>query len=307
MATVPVMLDYPAALSTGEVEKLSPGQAHWWVRRGAGGGDFVRLPRRVRGDQPLKLVVHLEPGMYIVGVGPAGSGVREELEVVASDDEAEAPEAVGPATLDVNGLTIVITGDFDAMDRDAAKAWLVGLGAKVVTSVSSKTNLLVVGRDPGQKKLEKAAELGTRTMSEAELRAALGVGAAPPPQAANKPAPPDDDPQGKVKQLLARLPVPPSMASKVEPIVGPAHFSDLGLHEHELWGIAVGPRGGQYLVYIDLNDRPKYALKCNCRDRDPCKHGFALLLTADRHFIPPVPPPEGHAEAARENYYSSWE
>ena len=124
---------------------------------------------------------------------------------------------------------------------------------------------------------------------------------------ANKPGPASDDPDAKVKHLLARLTIPASMMAKVEPIVGPSHFSDLGLHEHELWGIAVGPRGGAYAVYIDLNDRPRYALRCNCRDRDPCKHGYALLLTADRHFIPPVPPPDGHAEAARENYYSSWE
>jgi BRCA1 C Terminus (BRCT) domain len=292
MTKVAVKLVHDAALSTATVDGLPPGQAHWWLRKGS---DFVRLPQRIRGDQTLDLVVQLEPGSYILGVGPARGGVREDLEV--------APPAAFPKgtvetpvtkTIDVKGKSIVITGDLDTLDRDAAKAWLVSLGAKVTSAVSGNTHYLLVGREPGAKKLEKAAELGTPIISEADLRASLGEVPAVVHVAA-KPAKPKA-PANKVKALVAKL---GALDPKVEKFVGPSHFADLGMLDHELWGIAIGARGGYHNVHINLNDRPQWALKCSCRARNPCQHGLALLHTADRHFVPPVEPPHGHEEASR--------
>jgi hypothetical protein len=312
MAKVAVKLKYTAALSTAEVDELPPGQAHWWLRRES---DFVRLPKRVRGDQDLDLVVQLEPGRYTLGVGPSRvSGLREDI--VVEIDEASEPkpeaEAAPPkrkkapafakGSLVVEGKTFVITGDLDGIERDAAKAWLVGLGAKVSSSVSAKTDYLLVGRDPGPKKLEKAAELGTRVVSEAELRAA--VGEAPPAAPAPAKAKTTDKPT-MLATFLAKVDQKKLDMTKIDKLVGPTHFRDLGLHEHELWGISVGPRGGEYYVYIDLKDRPQYAMQCNCREWRPCRHAYALLFTAERHFVPPAPPPDGHEEAAR--YRPSWE
>src|SRR5262249_11158956 len=156
MAKVAVKLVHAPALTTKAVDQLPPGQAHWWLR----GDDFVRLPKRVRGDEALDTVVHLEPGRYTLGVGPARSGVREEI-VVEAEAAAAVPKpsklakgsAASAPKLPIAGKTIVITGDLDAMGRDAAKEWLVGLGAKVSTSVSSKTDYLIVGHEPGPKKL----------------------------------------------------------------------------------------------------------------------------------------------------------
>jgi BRCA1-like protein len=310
MAKVPVKLVHEPVFSTQTAERYPPGQAHWWLR---GDSDFVRLPRRVRGDEALDMVVHLEPGRYTLGIGPVRAGVREEIVVEAAAAPAakkvEKPPAFAKGSLVVEGKAFVITGDLDAMDRDAAKAWLEGLGAKVTTSVSSRTDYLLVGHEPGAKKLEKAAELGTRVISEAELRAELGLGEAAAPQVA-KPAPPSrakqvgDAPAGaSASELLARFIAKCELGkldmSKIDKLVGPSHFADLGLHEHELWGIALGPRGGQYSVYIDLKDRPRYAMQCNCREWRPCKHAYALLVTAQRHFVPPAPPPAGHEENAR--------
>jgi hypothetical protein len=308
---VPVKLVHEAAMTSDEVDELPPGQAHWWLRRES---DFIRLPKRVRGDQPMDQTVQLEPGTYTLGVGPGYGGVRQQIVVDApvdageEADEAPAPKAKGkqvPAfakgSLVVKGKTVVITGDLDAMERDAAKAWLVGLGAKVSTSVSAKTDYLVVGRDPGPKKLEKAAELGTRVVTEAELRAALDmpeVAASPAPAATAAKASGKND-SNLFAAFVAKCELGKLDMSKIEKLVGPSHFRDLGLHEHELWGIAVGPRGGEYSVYIDLKDRPKYAMQCNCREWRPCKHAYALVLTAQRHFVPPAPPPEGHEENAR--------
>lgn len=286
MTKTAVKLVHEAALSTATVDGLPPGQAHWWLRKGS---DFVRLPKRIRGDEALDLVVQLEPGSYILGVGPPRGGVREDIEVAAP---AEFPkgtvETTAGGALDVKGKSVVITGDLDGLDRDAAKAWLVSLGAKVTSAVSGNTDYLLVGKEPGAKKLEKAAELGTRIISEADLRGAA-------PAAAPKPvvkAPPTN----KVRAMIGKL---GALDPKTEKLVGPSHFADLGMLGHELWGIAIGIRGGHYNVYIDLNDRPNWALRCNCRARKPCQHGFALLHTADRHFVPPVEPPYGHEEASR--------
>ncbi|MFC7552558.1 BRCT domain-containing protein [Pseudoroseomonas wenyumeiae] len=48
------------------------------------------------------------------------------------------------------------------------------LGAKVTKSVSKKTDFVVVGADAGSK-ANKAAELGVRTLTEAEWREMAGL------------------------------------------------------------------------------------------------------------------------------------
>src|SRR5262245_60310857 len=136
MAKVPVQLKEAAALTKKRAGELPPGQAHWWLRSEL---DFVRLPERVRGDKPLDVTVELEPGTYTLGVGPTWDGVRKEITVEAPRETAaqkkkkekeaakaaEAAQATPAGSIPVKGKTFVLTGDLDAMDRDAAKAWLV--------------------------------------------------------------------------------------------------------------------------------------------------------------------------------------
>ncbi len=66
------------------------------------------------------------------------------------------------------GTTIVITGTLESMSRQDAKAMLEKAGAKVTSSVSKKTTMVVVGKDPGSK-AEKAQKLGIKIVTEAEL------------------------------------------------------------------------------------------------------------------------------------------
>jgi DNA ligase (NAD+) len=68
---------------------------------------------------------------------------------------------------------VVFTGTLETMTRPEAKARAESLGAKVADSVSKKTDIVVVGADAGSK-ARKAAELGVRTMTEAEWRDLVG-------------------------------------------------------------------------------------------------------------------------------------
>ena len=73
-----------------------------------------------------------------------------------------APAGPQPLT----GRTYVITGELSGMSREDAQARLEALGAKVTGSVSKKTTALIVGRDPGASKSEKAQALGVPTLDE---------------------------------------------------------------------------------------------------------------------------------------------
>jgi DNA ligase (NAD+) len=78
---------------------------------------------------------------------------------------AGAPgEAVGPLT----GKVFVITGTL-SRPRDAFKAELEALGAKVTGSVSRNTDYLLAGSEAGSK-LQKAESLGVTVLDEAQLR-----------------------------------------------------------------------------------------------------------------------------------------
>jgi DNA ligase (NAD+) len=68
----------------------------------------------------------------------------------------------------LSGKTLVLTGTLSAMSRDEAGEKIRERGGSVSGSVSSKTDFVVVGDDPGSK-FEKAKKLGVRTLSEKEF------------------------------------------------------------------------------------------------------------------------------------------
>lgn len=85
-------------------------------------------------------------------------------------DPSDAQVSEGPLA----GKTVVITGTFDAFDRDTLKAHVERLGGKVAGSVSKRTSLVMVGANPGSK-LEQAVTLGVPTMDEAEVLKVLSI------------------------------------------------------------------------------------------------------------------------------------
>lgn len=54
---------------------------------------------------------------------------------------------------------VVFTGDLAKWNRDAAAAVIQRLGADVNTSISTKTNIVILGEGAGPKKLEKIIDL----------------------------------------------------------------------------------------------------------------------------------------------------
>lgn len=82
-------------------------------------------------------------------------------------------EYLGVIEVDENSLfynkTIVITGTISFIGRNELTQLLENKGAKVTSSVSKKTDILVCGEDAGSK-LEKAQKLGLRIIYEEELK-----------------------------------------------------------------------------------------------------------------------------------------
>jgi DNA ligase (NAD+) len=119
----------------------------------------------------------------ILGIGPAIAEElaeffleprnRAALDALAAELTIEDEEAAGGGAL--AGKVVVFTGTLETMTRPEAKALAEKLGARVTDSVSKKTDLVVVGADAGSK-ARKAAELGVRTISEAEWRELAGGG-----------------------------------------------------------------------------------------------------------------------------------
>lgn len=82
-------------------------------------------------------------------------------------------EALANRTDTLKGLVFVVSGVFEKYSRDELKALMEQNGAKVASSISSKTNYVVAGANMGPSKLEKATQLGIKIISEYDFEALL--------------------------------------------------------------------------------------------------------------------------------------
>lgn len=109
-----------------------------------------------------------------LGIEPRGRG-------------AAATETSQPQTL--AGKTFVLTGTLSSMAREAAFENIRARGGSVSNSVSRKTDYVVAGDEPGDRKLADAGKCGVPVIDEKAFLALLGGGHATP----SKPAPRADD------------------------------------------------------------------------------------------------------------------
>jgi DNA ligase (NAD+) len=134
----------------------------------------------LRGARPEDLFG--KPTSLVEGVGPvvaahiagffAQAHNREAIaRLIASGIHWPIPAATVPFAQPLAGQTFVITGTL-SRPRDAIKAELESLGAKVVGSVSKSTHYLLAGEEAGSK-LEKARALGVPVIGESELAALI--------------------------------------------------------------------------------------------------------------------------------------
>jgi DNA ligase (NAD+) len=85
-----------------------------------------------------------------------------------ASDTAEVPQILA-------GKSIVLTGSLDGVTRDQAARAVEERGGRVASSVSKKTDYVVVGADPGSK-AERARELGVTMLDEAGFQRLLEKG-----------------------------------------------------------------------------------------------------------------------------------
>ena len=104
-----------------------------------------------------------------------GSGSDASGAPGSTEDQLASGAAFGDETAGgpLEGKTVLFTGTLSAMSRSEAARLAEEAGADVLSGVSRKLDLLVVGESPGSK-LTKARELGITVLDEAEFLRLIG-------------------------------------------------------------------------------------------------------------------------------------
>jgi DNA ligase (NAD+) len=125
----------------------------------------------------------LQELLSIEGVGPSTAEdlcaffLEPHNQTVLNElaEELTIEDVIAPSHGDspIVGMSIVFTGTLTKFSREEAKATAESLGAKASSAVSSKTDYVVVGENPGSK-AKKAQELGIKMLTEDEWLALVG-------------------------------------------------------------------------------------------------------------------------------------
>lgn len=93
--------------------------------------------------------------------------VTHELSMLLKEVQLESPEEQKKDTA-LSGKTIVLTGTLESLTRDHAKSLATKLGAKVTSTVTQKTDLVIAGASPGSK-AKKAEVLNIPILTEEDF------------------------------------------------------------------------------------------------------------------------------------------
>jgi DNA ligase (NAD+) len=155
-------------------ETTSPAMARGYVTAEA----FLAAMDKVA-DRDPETVAELDAidqiGQAVIEAAAAYFGEDHNRRIVAAlVEQLDVLDAQSPKTdTAIAGKTVVFTGSLERMTRDEAKAQAESLGAKVASSVSKKTDIVVAGPGAGSK-LKTAAELGLKVLTEDEWLALVG-------------------------------------------------------------------------------------------------------------------------------------
>lgn len=97
------------------------------------------------------------------------SQLEKLIKLINIKKVVKAKESASP----ISGKTFVLTGTLSTLSRDEAKEKIRKLDGEVSSSVSSKTNFVVAGENPGSK-LDEAEKLGVKILSEDEFLKLVG-------------------------------------------------------------------------------------------------------------------------------------
>jgi DNA ligase (NAD+) len=123
-----------------------------------------------------------EKGGIVTEVGPvvarsvldffasaAGKKILQRIKQLNIKPKSEKISARKAAGLPLAGKTFVLTGTLPSMTREEATEKIESLGGHVTGSVSRKTDYVLAGESAGSK-LDKAKELGVKTIDETQFR-----------------------------------------------------------------------------------------------------------------------------------------
>ncbi|MFC1509636.1 NAD-dependent DNA ligase LigA [Candidatus Omnitrophota bacterium] len=82
-------------------------------------------------------------------------------------------KGLGAENRKLEGKTFVITGSLESLSRQEAEELIRSRGGSASTSISKKTDFLLLGKDPGSK-YDKAKRLGVKVIDEKEFKNIIG-------------------------------------------------------------------------------------------------------------------------------------
>jgi len=98
---------------------------------------------------------------------------RRQIEHLRKAGVSMTEEGVTTGPRPLAGKIFVLTGSLEGFTRDEAKELIVRQGGRVTSSVSKKTDYVVVGKDPGSKS-DDAKRLGVPTLDEPAFKKLVG-------------------------------------------------------------------------------------------------------------------------------------
>jgi DNA ligase (NAD+) len=98
---------------------------------------------------------------------------RRQIEALRKAGVKMKEEGVAEGPRPLAGKVFVLTGGLESLSRDEAKDLIIRQGGRVTSSVSKKTDYVVVGKDPGSK-YDDAKRLGVPTLDESGFKKLVG-------------------------------------------------------------------------------------------------------------------------------------